>query len=342
MRAHLRSVAPALAVLLLPVPVPGAVPSSPAPPPRAEITLFAPASGVVAPGGRAASALRFHNADGEPRRFWVGCSVRDPRGEWHDVPARALEVGGGTESGRVGLSWRVPADAVPGAYRVVMAVWDAPPESGRAARLASAERDAAFVVSASEAAPSEARGWTAADHALGRGRFQPVNVARRGGVTLLRLPAGRHDGAEISSPARYRTGSFRVRMRTADAPGSISAFFLYEGEPGDANDEVDVEVVNDGSRRVLLSTWVDGRLTHGEERVLPFDPRAAFHEYRIDLLPSAVRFLVDGELLAAWTSGLPARPMRVMASAWWPRWLDAPAPRRTVHTAIEGLEARGR
>ncbi len=169
-------------------------------------------------------------------------------------------------------------------------------------------------------------GWTASTHRLGRGRFDADNVAWTEGGARLRLPAGRPDGAEVSSGECFAAGTFAVRMRAADAPGSLSAFFLYEGVPGEANDEVDVEVMNDGSGRVLLSTWADGVQTNAAEHVLPFDPRAGFHDYAIILAPGEVRFLVDGTELRRWTEGVPTRPMQLRASAWWPAWLQGDPP----------------
>lgn len=172
--------------------------------------------------------------------------------------------------------------------------------------------------------PLDVRGWTAGSNALGRGCLRPENVrAAEGGGVRLVLPAGVWDGGQVASGERFAGGTFAARMRVALAPGSLSAFFLYEDVPGEANDELDVEVLGDGSRRVLLSCWVDGVQTHLAERVLPFDPHDGAHEYRIGWRPGReASFGADGETLVCWTDGVPARPMRLMASAWWPRWLE--------------------
>ncbi|HET6233058.1 MAG TPA: family 16 glycosylhydrolase [Longimicrobiaceae bacterium] len=188
------------------------------------------------------------------------------------------------------------------------------------------------------AAPSsDLAGWLRAGHTLGRGCFRAENVARDGGRTLLALPVGTFDGGQIASPERYARGRFHARLRTADAPGSVTAFFLYEDVPGEANDEADVEIFNDGSGRALLTTWRHGVQTRSEDVRLGFDPSAAAHDYAIELDAAEIRFLVDEALLARWSDGLPTRPMRVMASAWWPSWLRGPAPADTRYSTIEQI-----
>jgi hypothetical protein len=305
-----------------------------------EMAGFSPAGGTIAVGETAVSALRLRTRSATSARVWVGYSVRDAGGAWHDIPSLAVAVPAG-DTVRAALRWRVPAAAAPGPATVVMAAWDAPPETGTARRLLRAERVDAFVVAPARAAAGTAvvPAWTAGAHRLGRGRLRPANVRADGDGTRLVLPAGRPDGAQLASAGRHAQGSFRVRMRTARAPGSLSALFLYEDVPGHANDEVDIEVFNDGSGRVLLSTWRDGRLTRSEERELGFDPSAAEHEYRIDWRPGEVRFLVDGRLLRAWRDGVPHRPMKLMANAWWPTWLEGAPPAADAATVVRGLSA---
>jgi endo-1,3-1,4-beta-glycanase ExoK len=172
-------------------------------------------------------------------------------------------------------------------------------------------------------------GWTADTHPLGRGSVRAENVALGGGVAALSLAAGAYDGAEILTTARHGTGAYEARMRTPDAPGSVSAFFLYEGVAG-GNDEIDIEIFNDGTRRIMFTTWVAGRETNNVVQALPFDPAAAFHDYRIEWTTKRVRFRVDGVVMQEFRRGIPGNAMFVMANTWWPTWLSGPpldAPR---------------
>jgi endo-1,3-1,4-beta-glycanase ExoK len=164
---------------------------------------------------------------------------------------------------------------------------------------------------------------TADMHPLGRGLVHAENVALGGGVAALALAAGAYDGAEVLTAARYGTGAYEARMRTPQAPGSVSAFFLYQGVAG-GNDEIDIEIFNDGTRRIMFTTWVAGRETNNVIRTLPFDPAAALHDYRIEWSARSVRFVVDGVAMQEFRRGIPKSAMFVMANTWWPTWLTGP------------------
>jgi endo-1,3-1,4-beta-glycanase ExoK len=183
-----------------------------------------------------------------------------------------------------------------------------------------------------------AAGLTAAAHPLGRGRLDPANVAIAGGRLTLGLPAGRTDGAEVRSLAAYRSGRVSARLQVAAAPSSITGFFLYA--PPDYASEIDIEVFNDPTGTVLLTTYAGGRQTHHEARALGFDPTAAPHDYRIDWSGGAAAFAVDGRVLRRWTDGVPAAPMNVYLNAWFPNWLAGRPPAATAATRVDSLTRR--
>ncbi len=164
--------------------------------------------------------------------------------------------------------------------------------------------------------------WVPGDHPLGRGEFKPENVSHDGGTLHLTLPAGSYDGGEIRSASRVLFRDVEVRLRTPQAPGSISAFFLYELVRR-RNDEIDIEILN-GSRQILFTTWVAGKQTNHVEHTLSFDPAAGFHDSRNEWSRGRVGFLVDGALMKEWTAGVPRDAMYVMSNAWWPTWLSGP------------------
>jgi len=166
-------------------------------------------------------------------------------------------------------------------------------------------------------------GWAADTHPLGRGSVRSTNVSLGGGMASLALSAGAYDGAEIITAARHGTGAYEARMRTPSAPGSVSAFFLYQGVAG-GNDEIEIEIFNDGTRRIMFTTWVGGRETNNVIRTLPFDPAAALHDYRIEWSSRVVRFRVDGVVMQELKRGIPKQAMFVMANTWWPTWLSGP------------------
>ena len=125
--------------------------------------------------------------------------------------------------------------------------------------------------------------WADGDHVLGRSTLDPANVVS-GGRLELALPAGTTDGAEVRTQSTYRYGSYRARIQVADAPSSITGFFLYA--PPDYESEIDVELFNDPDGEVIFSTHARGARTHTERRPVGFDETAAMHEYRFDYTPA--------------------------------------------------------
>ena len=312
-------------------------------PPAVEITRFRPESRTLPAGVAAVSELVVRNGADRPRVLWLGYSVQDSSGRWYDAAARPLSLAPGEESAPQRMEWTPPLDppAPAGEYRVVMAVWSAAPGSEGAERLASADRPRAFRIAPAAASTAASPAWESGAHALGRGRLSPANVASSGDGFRLRLPAGRCDGAEVRSAKRVHYGEYSARMRTPDAPGSLSALFLYQDVRG-GNDEIDLEIYNDGSRRALLTVWVGGKAVHEARIELPFDPSAAMHEYTIRWAPVEITFLADGALLGRFTSGIPKRPMRLMANAWWPVWLPCerlPSDRELLVESLRLLPA---
>lgn len=178
--------------------------------------------------------------------------------------------------------------------------------------------------------------WRAASHRLGRGRMRAEQVFVERGGFRLRLGAGSCDGAEMRTKARHLHGEFSARMKTPHAPGSLSAFFLY-ADVSAGNDEIDIEIFNDGSGDALFTTWVDGKRTGELKVALGFDPGATFHEYTIRWLVGELVFLVDGTVRERVRRGYPTAPMRLMANVWWPVWLTCTPPARPAELAIETI-----
>ncbi len=146
--------------------------------------------------------------------------------------------------------------------------------------------------------------WRAGEHPLGRGMLHPDNVSIQDGQLRLCLPAGTCDGAELRSRTRHLYGSYAARLQSCPAPGSITAFFLYQDVPG-GNDEIDIEIVGGEPHRAIVAAWVAGRQTHAATVSLPWNPSEAPHDYTIDFHPGQLSLYADGAPLARWTSGLP-------------------------------------
>jgi beta-glucanase (GH16 family) len=181
--------------------------------------------------------------------------------------------------------------------------------------------------------------WRAGEHGLGRSLLSAGNVTVADGALRLALPAVA-GGGEIKSTAVFGSGIFNARMKVADAPSSLTGFFLYAAP--DYASEIDIEILNDASGTALFSTYAGGRQTHTETRALGFDPTAAFHDYEIRWLSGKVTFWVDGIKLRGWNNGVPSAPMALFANAWFPSWLAGLEPDGPRATVIDQIAYRPR
>jgi endo-1,3-1,4-beta-glycanase ExoK len=188
---------------------------------------------------------------------------------------------------------------------------------------------------ASASAAVQPVAWTPTEHQLGRSALSSANVLPG---PALRLPAGTTDGAEIRSTSTFASGTVHARLKVADAPSSITGFFLYA--PPDLASEIDIEVYDDPSGRVMLTTYAGGRQTHTETRELGFDPTAGYHDYAIAWGANRVAFSVDGATLRTWTTGVPKAPMNLYVNAWFPTWLAGLAPATDALTSVAALDYR--
>ena len=182
----------------------------------------------------------------------------------------------------------------------------------------------------------EPRQWVEITRPFGHGSVDAANVAVANDLLRIRLPAGRLDGGELRSTGLYRYGSYRVRMRVANAPSSLTAFFLYK-KP-DYAQELDIEIYNDSTGRIMFSTYSGNAQTNTVTKLLPFDPTAAFHDYVIEYDPGAARFLADGVELQRWSSGVTRSSMYLFVNAWFPSWLAGERPATDRFTEVEWVE----
>ena len=177
--------------------------------------------------------------------------------------------------------------------------------------------------------------WSKGDHMLGRSYLDPANVDVDGENLRIKLPARALNGGEISTRDLYGYGSYAARMKLPNAPSSITGFFLYKAP--DLESEIDIEVFNDSTRRVMFTTYAGGRQTHTETMRLPFDPTTGFHEYRFDYSKESVTFFVDGKAMRSWNRRIPQTSMHLMVNSWFPNWLEGKRPKKTTYTYVDSM-----
>ena len=113
---------------------------------------------------------------------------------------------------------------------------------------------------------------------------------------------------------------YETRMRVTPAPGTVTAFVTYPGEPfNDPQDEIDFEFLGRDTRYVQVNYFVNGRGGHEKMIDLGFDAADGFHTYGFDWQPDAIRWYVDCELVHEVTSAdgpMPSVPGRIYLHLW--------------------------
>jgi hypothetical protein len=305
----------------------------------AEIVDFQRPKGSLKVGSPASTSISIENTGDEERAFSVGYSVRDPSGEWHDVLPGTVELTPGHQTTTHEL--RTNPLEIPGYYDSRISVWSEEPGDGsEAMRLADFQESSTFRVSSSRedfsASELDAGQWKATNRNLGRGELAPENAGIEEGLFRLALPANTLNGGEIKSTDLYGPGFYAARIKVPDAPSSITGFFLYE--PPDLESEIDIEIYNDSSGKILFTTYANGEQTHTETMSLPFDPTDDFHDYAFFYDENSISFYVDGEPMQEFEGGLPEKRMKLYVNTWFPTWLDGEEPDSDRYAYMDWIE----
>jgi beta-glucanase (GH16 family) len=307
----------------------------------ARITYFAPAAETYYPGEAVTSSLRLKNTGTEPWNFWVGYSVQDQMEQWYDIAAHLVALDPKEESEVERKTWHVPERSlcISGYYTVAMAVWDAEPGNDNAVQIAYREQEQSFqVLRLFEHFNSfDTSLWKKSQHRLEKSVLNPNNVIVNNGYAKIMIPAGTLNGGELGTLDHFKYGTYRASIMVSDLPGTVTGFFLYNGAGG-AGDEIDIEIYNNGDWEIAFTTWSQGHMTNTTKQSMELDPSAGFHEYRIDIYPQQVSFLVDGEVLQRFTSGLPENHMQLIINTWFPDWLSGLPPSVDKYTIVDWIQ----
>ncbi|KAJ3512935.1 hypothetical protein NLJ89_g3238 [Agrocybe chaxingu] len=113
-------------------------------------------------------------------------------------------------------------------------------------------------------------------------------------------------GAEIGTLEQFLYGSVRTVQRSSSVPGVVEGNFFYKSN----TQEIDFEIL---TSTIFASTqacvppgiWASNQPSTRATIPFPFDPRTAFHEYRIDWFPGVTIFYLDGTQVARFTTDVP-------------------------------------
>jgi beta-glucanase (GH16 family) len=155
--------------------------------------------------------------------------------------------------------------------------------------------------------------------------YRSDNVVYGADGLTLRVRRNKTDVADYTSGEFQRSGfygygRYEVVMKASNAPGVVSAFFIYAGEDmGDPHDEIDFELLGRSPRQAHLNFFSNGANSPIDVD-LGFDTSATDHLYAFEWSPSAIIWFVDGVEVRRVVAGpdlrIPTTTGRVMASIW--------------------------
>ncbi|HUS37059.1 MAG TPA: glycoside hydrolase family 16 protein [Verrucomicrobiae bacterium] len=171
----------------------------------------------------------------------------------------------------------------------------------------------------------DAAAWTASAWKNATRAHSPTNVTVKDGALVLKLsasvPGTKPVCAEVVSRRNdFFYGTYRASIKMSSVPGAVVGWFTYLGNP---LNEIDVEFLTRDPRKAHFTLHhVKTGVDHATAE-MPFDPSAAFHEYRFDWYTNRVEYYVDGKQYATLTNQVPDRPSRILINHWSgniPKW----------------------
>jgi beta-glucanase (GH16 family) len=163
--------------------------------------------------------------------------------------------------------------------------------------------------------------WYAENHTFGNNlaHFDKENITWKNGVVCLALlkkakNEREYTGAELRSKKMFKYGTFEVELKSSDALGVISAFFLYRPK-AKKNTEIDVEISGKFPKVVTTNHWTDHK-SNDVDIPLNFDSSQAFHTYTIIWKPKQIIWKVDGKIIHSTEKHVPQDEMQVIFNLW--------------------------
>jgi len=153
-------------------------------------------------------------------------------------------------------------------------------------------------------------------------RARNIAYGQHGLSLVSRREASRvstHSSAEFQYVGAYGYGRYEAVLRASDAPGVVTAFFVYTGaDRGEPHDEIDVEILGRDPRSLHTNFFRNGKGSP-IDIALGFNAAKGDHLYAFEWLPDSITWSVDGVPIRRVTADeapIPTTTGRVMASLW--------------------------
>jgi hypothetical protein len=286
--------------------------------------------------GMILTSLFYRNNTSRDIKLYIRIDLLDVAGNVIMTLDKILEVVS-NDSGVKRLETLTSKGMKTGRYKTKVTVWDGDPKEITTELLVQSisVSEIIYFASTDEFDMLDNSYWELSDKKLNDTTFTPNNIMVQNGALNIKLSKDVLSGGEIYSVDKQGYGIYEIRMKVPNVPSSITGFFMYY--PPDFHSEIDMEVFNDSSGKLLLTTYADGKVSNESVIQLGFDPTQDFHDYRFEYSENQVVFYVDDQLVDSFNSEIPKTGMQLMINCWYPKWLEQKPPSEEKILFIERL-----
>ena len=261
--------------------------------------------------------MTISNYDGVDKKLWIETVLKDKNNQKIETDISQIQLKAYEVSKQVKLIKNIPSEIPTGRYTSGITLWEGDPKDPESKKIAESDAGETFII-------YHDREDFDLDKKLGRTELKSRNVTISEGMLSLIMPAEKLEGGEVSTINGKGFGIYEARMKVPYAPSSITGFFMYEAP--DFYHEIDMEIYNDKSGKILITTYAEGKVRNKYTGNLGFDPGQDFHDYRMEYFEDSLSFYVDGNLIIRWLDGYSKSSMRLMINSWYPTWLKGTPP----------------
>lgn len=277
------------------------------------------AKGEVLQGNVINNSVTVNNQTKSDCTLYIQCDLIDPAGKILGSNMEVAEVfkkENKTIQAGIPLNNEIPT----GRYRTKITIWDEDPavKGTDYIKQSISESEILYYKNMDHFDSFNEEIWTISSKKLGSTRLETDNVFVEDGYLKIRLPENELEGGELQSVEGFGYGIYEIRMKLPLAESSITGFFMYLSP--DFYYEIDMELFNDPSGTLLLTTYAEGEVSNSEENLLGIDATKEFHNYRFEYSETKVSFYVDDQFIEEFDSGIPKGEMPLMVNCWYPEW----------------------
>lgn len=285
-----------------------------------EISNYQYPSGKFFSGEKIQVLFDIKNLSLDKKEIWINAVIKDALGKEYRIPVDKKNINTG-KTVKYNLEWKIPEKLLSGDYIISLALFDKDPDNQKASAIGVSEIiDQLIIYNQQEEFKNiNTNVWKLSSHTLGRTSFSPANATAKDGILTFKIPGNTFESSELQSVNFMGYGSYEIRMKIPDAPGSITGFFMYKAP--DYYHEIDIEIYNQKSGDYFLTTYADGDKQKEFFGVTPFDPTLDFNTYRFDYYPDKLDYYINDIFVIRFTEGYSKEEMYLMVNSWYPNWV---------------------